>query len=168
MPTRPKISITFLLLGMILMALFTGCAKAGPQPFSILEEGSAAMTTEDFTFALAMEQSEWEELYGQIHAHRLPPPRAPGVDFEKNLILMVAAGWKPSAGYQVHISRIEHLGATLQVHIEVHEPPADSLRLTVMTQPYAVILVERPERLEKVEFLDPQREILHRLHLPSP
>ena len=150
------------------MTLISGCAAASPQPFSVLEQGSAAMTTEDFTFAAALEQRKWEQLYAQIHAHRLPAPQPPMIDWEKNLVVLVASGWKPSAGYRVNINRIERRGTRLQAFVEVDEPPAGSLQLTVMTQPYVLALIERPERLQAIEFVDSSGKALHRLEVSLP
>lgn len=150
---------------MLILTLSTGCAAANPQPFSVLERGSAAMETEGFTFAAATNQDSWQELYGRIHAHRIPPPTPPGVDWQGHLVLMVASGWKPSAGYQVDISRVELMGETLRVYVRTSEPPADSIRAAVMTQPYALALVERPSVLKGVEFIDGAGKVLHRMAL---
>ncbi|WP_305043044.1 protease complex subunit PrcB family protein [Geoalkalibacter sp.] len=159
----PKLQLLAIL--MLTLILATGCSAANPQAFSVFERGSAAMETESFTFAAALDQSSWQSLYEKIHAHRLPPPQLPEVDWQKNLIVMVASGWKPSAGYGVDIPRMELKSETLRVFVRTSEPPADSIRATVMTQPYALALVERPAALKVVEFVDGEGQVLQRLDL---
>lgn len=136
------------------MSLTAGCTTAAPIHFSVIEQGSAAMTSEGYTFAVANNQNDLSSLYAMIHAHRLPQPEPPSVDWSRHLVVFVAAGWKPSAGYRVDISKIEQREQALKVFVVLTEPPSGSIVATVMTQPYTLAVVEKSAKIKTVAFYD--------------
>lgn len=136
------------------MSIAAGCTATTPIHFSLIEQGSAAMTSEGYTFAVASNQNDWSSLYAMIHAHRLPQPEPPRVDWSTHMVVFVAAGWKPSAGYRVDISKIEQSQQALNVFVVLTEPPSGSVVATVMTQPYAIAVVEKSTSINTVAFHD--------------
>jgi hypothetical protein len=79
----------------------------------------------------------------------------PKVDFETEEVLAVFAGEKPSSGYGVEIIGVYRRprGDTLpqiKVFYRLTKPPADSVQLTVLTYPSAVVVIPRFEKSEFV------------------
>ncbi len=153
--------------GLLLTLAFTlilGCG-ASPLPFKVVEQGSAAMKNQEPTFAVIADADQWGEFYRTIHAHRLPPPPAPEVDWSENLAVFVAAGWKPSSGYRVELESVERAGKSLQVTTRFIAPPEGSVAAAVMTQPYVLALVERTPDVEQVRFFDVDGKLLEEINL---
>lgn len=150
---KKRATLTGAFLGFFMaMSITAGCTTTAPIHFSVIEQGSAAMTSEGYTFAAANNQNDWANLYAMIHAHRLPQPEPPTVDWSTQMVVFVAAGWKPSAGYRVDISKIEQSQQALSVFVGLMEPPSGSIVATVMTQPYAIAVVEKADTINTVEF----------------
>ncbi len=69
-------------------------------------------------------------------------------DFSKSAVLVVHAGRRPTAGYSVTVTRVRLLpesagacGRELVVKAVVEGPPEGSMAATVVTAPYAVIML---------------------------
>ena len=148
----------------LILALAPGCG-ATHLPHQVIEQGSAASQSIEPSFAVITDSERWGEFYRVVHANRIPPPPAPEVDWEKNMALFVAAGWKPSSGYRVELEKVEHQGNSLQVRVHFIEPPEGAITAAVMTQPYVLALVERKPGLEKVTFIDAEGKLLAQVNL---
>jgi hypothetical protein len=99
--------------------------------------------------AVARNDREWQALW-QRHA---PGRTAPAVDFNRNMVLAVFLGSRPSAGYQVQITGVRREGTALIVQWNEGRPGRDQVASAVMTSPAHIIAVPRHEgevRFEKV------------------
>jgi VWFA-related protein len=93
---------------------------------------------------------EWQTLWQQ-HAPGRPLPT---VDFEKNMVIAVFLGSRPSGGYQVQITGARTEGKTLVVQWAERRPQPGQSASQVMTAPSHIAAVPRHEgevRFEKVE-----------------
>jgi hypothetical protein len=68
--------------------------------------------------------------------------KPPAVDFNKNSVVVVFAGERPTGGWSVRITRVEQSGADCTVHYDVRRPPRGAMVTQVITHPYAVALVK--------------------------
>lgn len=62
--------------------------------------------------------------------------KAPDVDFDKEMVVAVYAGEKPSGGYTVAVQQIERHVSEIVVRAKVTAPGSDLGTITVLTYPY--------------------------------
>ncbi len=107
------------------------------------------------------QESQWQAL--QRGGERfLPDPAADGSDnhhytelAEGGLLVVVAAGQKPSAGYRVAVDaydwqrELDEL--TLQVTLE--PPAADTMQATVLTSPCSVVAIRNHQGIQRLRFV---------------
>jgi VWFA-related protein len=94
--------------------------------------------------------AEWQTAW-QRHAPGRP---APGVDFNKNMVVAVFLGSRPSGGYQVEITGVRTNGKTLVVQWAERQPGPGQMAAQVMTAPSHIVTVPRHEgevRFEKAQ-----------------
>lgn len=86
---------------------------------------------------------DWYALWLRHHSNVIPVPPLPNVDFNREMVLCVAIGQRPTGGYGVRITRTRLEGGEL--HVEVHEtkPPAGAIVPMVLSQPYEIVRVPR-------------------------
>ena len=97
--------------------------------------------------------------YRGLHAHRLPVPPAPGVDFGRRLALAVSMGRRASGGYDVRLSDPVLDGDTVKVTVLEGRPAPATAQITLVTSPYAIATVARGE-YDKVAFVEPGGQVL--------
>jgi hypothetical protein len=94
--------------------------------------------------------AEWQSLW-QRHAPGRP---APAVDFNKNMVLAVFLGSRPSGGYQVQITGVKSDGKALVVQWAERRPAPGQMAAQVMTAPSHIVTVPRHDgevRFEKAQ-----------------
>jgi len=116
--------------------------------FEKLESGSRSGIV-SFDTVLVNQKSVWERL---LTRHRVKgvEKTSPIVDFEKETVLGVFAGQKPSAGYSVEILQIYRTTLGAKVVYKINSPPPGTKAAEAMTQPYE--LVKIPKLRGPVEF----------------
>lgn len=67
------------------------------------------------------------------------------VDWSKHMLIAVALGSRPSAGYSVEIDRVYQQGSHWEVHARETRPGPDLLQAAVVTTPYDCVLAPRFE-----------------------
>ncbi len=87
--------------------------------------------------------AEWEALWKEHAADRLPTLPMPPIDFTKETVLGVALGDRPTAGYEVQITRADREGDRLVVHTREVTPATDSVQAQVVTSPFDFVVVPR-------------------------
>lgn len=96
-------------------------------------------------FARIDGQERWEELW-RTHANRsIPRPATPAVDFEREVVLALVLGQRPSAGYRLEVTSVREEGGTLVVEAREVEPLADALHAAVVSTPFHFVRVPRTE-----------------------
>ncbi len=76
-----------------------------------------------------------------------------GVDFQKNMVLVVSLGFRASNGYKVTVERITRDGQDINVYMREHKPGPNQQTEAFLTNPYHVVLLqlERKEG-EQIKF----------------
>jgi hypothetical protein len=117
--------------------------QAEPVSFTILSKGEqGGFRTPDEKVVAT--KKEWGEAW--------PRTPAPEIDFSKDVAVVVALGTKPSSGYSVEIVRVERTAGEIRVVVRRKAPPKGSNQLTVITTPFVVARMAKPDR--KVVFVD--------------
>ena len=107
-------------------------APAFPQTWSFAEEGP------------------YRERFRALHAGRLPAPGAPEVDFARALVVWVSLWRRPTGGYSVELPGAARRGSELVVELESHGPSPGAMLAQVVTSPFALVAVPRPEGVRAV------------------
>lgn len=68
---------------------------------------------------------------------------APVVDFDKQTVVGIFIGQRPSGGYGVTIKDIKKTKSGLQVSIVEHKPNPGDIVITMITYPYALVTIEK-------------------------
>jgi hypothetical protein len=82
---------------------------------------------------------EWTELWRRHGSSRPLPP----VDFDREMVVAVFAGTRPTAGYAVTITAARAQGDGLVVEYAVKAPSPGSMTAQVLTSPYAIAALPR-------------------------
>jgi len=95
------------------------------------------------TLSVIKDQGAWQTLWNSIHANMSPAPPIPAVDFTKEMILVAAAGQKPSSGYTMAITSAVEANGEVTVSVDAMSPGSKCVGLTVMTSPVDLARVTR-------------------------
>jgi hypothetical protein len=87
----------------------------------------------------------WHEAWARINTYRMPAPPPPEVDFEREMVVLVALGPKPTAGHAVEVVAVEREGGFLRVRARVSEPGPGTDQAQVITHPFHAVRLERSD-----------------------
>jgi hypothetical protein len=124
-----------------------GGGSPGPMTFRILASGSASL----ITTAQTRVARDWTE-YGQLwveHNGSMPPGVGapdvgpPIVDFDKEIVVAVFLGTKPTSGFDVSILSVKALGSGAQVDYLEREVGPGCGAAAVITQPFVLAAITK-------------------------
>jgi hypothetical protein len=92
-------------------------------------------------------QTEWDTLWKRHVSTETNPPPPPAIDFNKQIIIGVFLGEKPTGGYDVEIIRAEQTNGTLVIHYREKNPPPGGIVIQSLTQPFHIIRAARDDNL---------------------
>lgn len=101
--------------------------------------------------AVARDAAEWAALWRQHAGESAPPPQ---VDFNTRTVVAVFLGSRPSAGFAVEITAMQHRDGALIVQWHERRPSRDDITAQVLTSPAIIASVPKfagPIRFEQVE-----------------
>jgi hypothetical protein len=75
-----------------------------------------------------------------------PGENAPVVDFTTQAVVVLMAGVKPTAGYSIHVSRLEEKSDQLVIHYKVESPAPDAVTAQIITHPWAMQVIPKPSK----------------------
>ena len=99
-------------------------------------------------FLVIESREDFARWYQDLHAHRLPPPPVPRIDFRQHLVLAVAMGHRSTGGYAIRIADAALDGDTIRVSIVERQPAPGTAQTTAVTSPYAIAIVPRGDFAE--------------------
>ena len=124
----------------------TNLSVPNPEPIRILRDWQGSQCGVSQARQLVVrDPGEWKTIWKQMAATREPEPPAPEIDFEKEMVVGVFLGEKPTGGYTVRITRLRSIPEGVEVQVRETSPPPGSLVAQVLTQPYHLVTVERKE-----------------------
>ena len=68
----------------------------------------------------------------------------PAVDFTRDVVVAVAAGQRPTGGYEIAVDRVRQVNGELTVEVVETTPGPNCMTTTSLTQPVDVIVVPAP------------------------
>lgn len=86
---------------------------------------------------------EWHAVWVRHNSRTLPTPPVPKIDFTREMVLGVALGQRPTAGFGVRIVEVRHEGGQLRVDARETRPPTGAIVPQVISQPYEFVKVPR-------------------------
>ena len=92
-------------------------------------------------------QAEWDALWKRHVSIETNPPPPPAIDFNKEIVIGVFLGEKPTGGYDVEIIRTEQSDSVLVIHYREKSPLPGSIVIQAVTQPFHIIQVVRDDSL---------------------
>lgn len=92
----------------------------------------------------------WEEVWTRIHSIRIPVPSLPEVDFQRNVVVIVALGQMTSGGFSIVISAAAREGMGTVVSVLERQPGPSCLVTTSITSPVDIAVL--PKTAEPVQF----------------
>ena len=131
--------IRALVLSLILIA---GVNAAEPIKIRTLSQGnfSGIQTASEIVVTNA---GQWAELWTKHSAQRTPQENSPSADFEKETILFVALGSKPTGGHRVEIAEVRQTGDKTEVLVKIRAPQPGGFSIQALTAPYHVVAIPK-------------------------
>ncbi len=112
--------------------------------YEILEQGTYS-GKKDMVAQLITSQQEWEQLWKKHVSVLVPQPPVPEIDFETHVMAVIFAGEKMSGGYAVVVKDVSVELDDVIVKYRLTEPQPNSFTIQVITQPYAMLKIEKPK-----------------------
>jgi len=111
--------------------------------WEILASGSNSGGVAEETYFLASDQTELLEIWSRGYADRLTLPEVPEVNFDREVVVGVFLGERPTSGYAVSVEGIEIDGNDLFVDVFKTVPDEGITVSQVITSPWLIIRVLR-------------------------
>jgi hypothetical protein len=93
---------------------------------------------------------EWREVWSEIQRRTDDELALPEVDWERNGMLVIALGSRPSGGYAVVVGSVREFKAEIQVEAYELMPGDDCIVTTGLTYPIGYALIRRTEKPVRV------------------
>ncbi|MDF1673226.1 MAG: protease complex subunit PrcB family protein [Vicingaceae bacterium] len=91
-------------------------------------------------------QEEFLKIWNQAFANYMNKETAPEVDFEKNIILLVALGEKTSGGYTIKVDNVIETKDNTVVNVLYTSPGKGCMTTESITYPFQIIQIEKPNK----------------------
>lgn len=141
----------------LVLFVLVACGQEPRSPDSIPESSVTDSGTAQSPVSLlgSSQQSGWEEPVEAIVANEpswtaawtyqhdgvSPPPQRPDVNFEAERVLMIAAGMRPSGGFDLQLTGHAIVGDTLMIDILLTTPGAECAVTMALTSPALAIRI---------------------------
>jgi hypothetical protein len=112
--------------------------------FQTVAKGSRSGVREPLQMVIRS-QAEWDTLWKRHVSIETNLPPAPAIDFNKEIVIAVFLGEKPTGGYDVEIIRAEQRDGALVIHYREKSPPSAGIVIQSLTQPFHIIQVIRDD-----------------------
>lgn len=98
------------------------------------------------------EDSTWGAFWSELHAHRVPIPAQPRVDFDRFFVMAATAGQRPTGGHSIDIEGVLANGDGVWVSVLKTTPGEGCVTTQALTAP--AVAVKAPRRNGPVKFVD--------------
>ncbi len=96
------------------------------------------------------DEAAWKTFWSTMHASQTPAPPVPAVDFSREIIVVAAAGMRPSSGYAIQVMSATEAKGDVTVSVELISPGAGCINAQMMTSPVDIARI--PKRDGQVRF----------------
>jgi PrcB C-terminal len=114
--------------------------------FQTVVKGSRSGVREPLQIVIR-NQADWDALWKRHVSIETNSPPPPAIDFNKQIVIGVFLGEKPTGGYDVEIIRTEQSDSALVIHYREKSPLPGSIVIQAVTQPFHIIQVVRDDSL---------------------
>jgi hypothetical protein len=141
----------------LLLLLAPGCAPRAVEVFTLeslplsrpVDAGSFSGFLEPER-AVVRDSVQFGELWRRAHAHLVPVPPLPSIDFERNMVIVAALGKRSTGGYAVAIRDVDATSGRVIVSVDVTTPGERCMVTMAESSPFDLVVV--PVRSGTVEF----------------
>jgi hypothetical protein len=88
-------------------------------------------------------QDEWKALWKTHSSTDINPSPAPIIDFNREMVVGIFLGEKPTGGYEVEIVRAEQRDSSLYFYYREKSPPLRAMVTQALTQPFHLVRVAK-------------------------
>ena len=92
----------------------------------------------------------WAAIWQRIYGRSRPVPSVPSVDFEREMVVVVALGRQRSSGYKIRVDRAFREGPTTIIVVHTESPDEGCIVTNALTSP--VDIAKMPLLPDPVEF----------------
>lgn len=152
---------------LIFLAAFAFSGEACPSTESTLTplESGTHSNVPVRSFQAVFDQDAFRNLHRHIHSHRLPPPSAPTVDFDRFVVVAAFMGQRSTLGYRIRFGdAVAVEDGTAILSVTESQPPPNTVQGQVITTPYAIAALAHGS-YEKIAFVDPYGTVLESVTL---
>ena len=147
-----------------MIVLFTGCAeKSGEISFETVEKGQYKFyEIKNMEFAVIKTSDELESFFKK---YGILNKDFPDWQPERYVLICAFQGLKPSAGYDIEITKIERGEDTVTVKVRISKPKPDEITAQVLTSPYHIVKVKKSDvsGVKTYVFVDQSGKILKKM-----
>ena len=108
-----------------------------------LASGTRATGFSTASFRLVHDEAELNRLWSRFYGAQLTIPAAPRLNFERETVIAVMLGDKPSGGFDVEVIRVFEEQNELYVDVKITEPAEGAVTSQALTSPWSLITVLR-------------------------
>jgi len=90
---------------------------------------------------VARSQNEWTALWREHASGDSSSRPPPAIDFEKEVVVALFLGERPTGGYDVQISRAEQTNDGLIIYYREKDPPPGGMVIQALTQPFHIVRI---------------------------
>lgn len=105
--------------------------------------GAQATGVQTARYQLLTNQDQLISLWSQVNATLLQPPPLPQVDFQRETLVAIFLGQRPTGGYAVSVRRVAVENGELYLDTEFVEPAAGAITTQALTSPWTLVRVLR-------------------------
>lgn len=150
---------------MVIALLATGCAvsrsqtsEGAPLARQVTQSDHCGLTAPGLVYVSDARQLE---RLSRLPAQNLALDPLANVDFEREHLVLVGLGQKPTGGYGVTLSSSGLSDDVLELAVDVRQPQADAMVTQALTTPCAVIAIT-PEEWKRLRVSGPGMKTLTR------
>ena len=118
-----------------------GSAQRIPRTRVVKQWQDAVSGIREREVVLVRSHEEWERLWRRHTAGVQPQPDLPEVNFNREMVIAVFMGERPSDGYGVQVAAVEETPDTVYVQVEERFPAGGAKRAAVPVSPYHIVVV---------------------------
>jgi hypothetical protein len=112
-------------------------------PFEVVARGQQAVGITAPTYQLLRNREEFSTAWNRAHGAALEAPPLPGVDFDRETLLAVFLGPKPTGGYGADVRAVTLEGGDLFIDLVESAPGPGTMVTQALTSPWLLVRVPR-------------------------
>lgn len=112
--------------------------------YEVIQQGTYSGKKDPIAQIITAKQ-DWEHIWKQHVSVLVPQPPVPEIDFETEVVVAIFAGEKKSGGYAIVIKKVSEELNDVVVRYKLTEPQPNSFTIQVITQPYVMLKMSKPQ-----------------------